>query len=304
MQEKKLVEPVTAPAGSCHICGSPSLKPFLPANGYLLAECGVCSHIQVDPIPDEKELVAMYKNVTDDSFYGNGYSVQIMEKYAHDKGFLRRFFSERIDVLDNLSISKDAVILDFGCTNGAFVRALADSGFKNPTGYDIAEDLVNEGRSNGLNLHTGDLAELASKQAGAVDLVMSYNVFEHLPFPKDALSNLARMVKPNGTVVLSVPYIHSLQGKLMKAKSPIVDPPYHIHYFTRKSFFKMFEDCGLTVVSSSTPFWTKLTDVYLTMKGMPASMAFTMRMMAIPLSGLMNLFSLGGTLLVIAKKKQ
>jgi SAM-dependent methyltransferase len=274
----------------------------MEARGYVLAKCMNCTHVQVAPIPDDKLLVSLYQNLTDNSFYGNGCSIALIEKFGLDKQFLIRFFSERIDVVKSLGLEKECRILDFGCTNGVFVKSLIDSGYGNGFGYDIAEDLVTEGRKIGLQLFTGELENLVRERESFFDMVISYNVFEHLSSPQFVLSKLKKLLKNGGYLVISIPYINSLQVKIMKAKSPIIDPPYHIHYFTIKSITRLLTDHGFTVLSASTPFWCKLTDIYLGLKGYNEKFAMVLRIMASPLRGVMNVFRLGGNLLVVARK--
>jgi len=47
--------------------------------------------------------------------------------------------------------------------HGAFVKALQDAGFENGYGYDIAENLVEDGKKDGLKLYTGDLNNLCKR---------------------------------------------------------------------------------------------------------------------------------------------
>ena len=286
----------------CHICSSHDLQKYMEKSGYTLTKCMKCSHIQVSPIPEDKVLVALYKNLTDDSFYGNGCSIASLEKYSLDKKFLIKFFAERIDIIRKLGLGKSVPILDFGCTNGVFVKSLQNAGYVKGFGYDIAEDLVAEGRKMGLDLFTGDLGNLAKEREGFFEMVISYNVFEHLASPQSVLSQIQKLVKKGGYLVISVPYINSLQVKIIGKKSAIIDPPFHIHYFTPRSITKLLNDHGFNVLKTSTPFWSRLTDVYLGLKGYNERFAMILRIMATPLRGVMNVFRLGGNLLVIARK--
>lgn len=293
---------MTSPQFICHVCASHDSKKYASKNGYTLMKCGICSHVQVTPIPKEEDLAGLYKNVTDDSFYGNGCSTAALEKYNKDKGFLMNFFSERIDIVNLLGLSRQAKILDFGCTNGIFVRSLKDAGYNEVYGYDIAEDLVADGVEMGLKLFSGDLERLSLAKMNVFDLVITYYVFEHLASPQFALRQLRRMLTTDGYLVISVPYINSLQGKAFGTKSPIIDPPYHIHYFTISSMHRLLHEHGFKIISTTTPFWTKFTDVYLTLKGFNERLATFLRYMAFPLTGIMRWSRLGGTLVVIAQK--
>lgn len=287
----------------CYICSSNDLKDYMVVNSYKITKCNNCDHIQVNPIPDDKTLMALYQHNDDDSFYGNSCSVTLLDRSKNDKEFLIRYYSERIDVIKANIASKEANIMDFGCTNGIFVKAIIDSGFKNAYGYDVAESLVEEGKKNGLNLFTGDLNDFSEKFRDFFDMILSYHVFEHLPRPIESINNMHKCLKKGGYMYVNVPHINSLQVKIMKEKSAIIDPPFHLHYYTKKSIIKLFEDSGFEVIKVTTPFWEKNTDTYLELKGYSHGMAVFLRYMVAPLRGIIKLFSLGGTITVVARKK-
>ncbi len=245
----------------------------------------------------------MYQHNDGDSFYGNSCSVTLLDRSKTDKDFLIRYYSERIDVINANITDKQARIMDFGCTNGIFVKAIMDSGFKNAYGYDVAETLVEEGKKNGLDLYTGDLNVFSEKFKEFFDMILSYHVFEHLPRPKESLAFMHKCLKKGAYMYVNVPHINSLQVKMMKEKSAIIDPPFHLHYYTTRSIRKLFEDGGFEVLNISTPFWEKNTDTYLELKGHSHGMAVFLRYLVAPLRGIIKLFSLGGTITVVARKK-
>lgn len=286
----------------CHICSSSNLNRYMNVKSYNITQCIDCSHIQVTPIPDEKTLLALYKDNNDDSFYGNSCSVSLLERSYIEKDFLIRYYSERIDTINQYISNKVAKILDFGCTNGIFVKTIIESGFKNAFGYDVAESLVEEGRRNGLNLYTGNISKFSSLFKDSFDFILSYHVFEHLPAPKETLNELYKCLKNGGYVYVNVPHINSLQVKIMKEKSPIIDPPFHLHYFTKKSLIRLFEDQGFEIVKVATPFWEKSTDTYLELKGFRHSTAVLLRHLVAPVRGIINLLFLGGNITILARK--
>ncbi len=287
----------------CHICSSSNLKDYMEVKSYKITKCSDCNHIQVNPIPDEQTLLALYQHNEDDSFYGNSCSASILEKSNSDKNFLKRYYSDRIDVIHQNISNKEANIMDFGCTHGNFVKAIIDSGFKNAYGYDVAENLVEQGKMNGLKLYTGNIDEFSNSFNDFFDMILSYHVFEHLPEPKDTLSKIHSCLKKGAFMYVNVPHINSLQVKILKEKSVIIDPPFHLHYFTKKSITKLFEDQGFEIIKVTTPFWEKSTDTYLELKGYSHSTAVFLRYLVAPVRGIIELFSLGGNITVIARKK-
>jgi len=287
---------------NCYICNSGNSKIYVKVKNYVITHCNACDHGQLNPIPSNKELEELYKNATDDSFCGNGCSTSLKEKYKSDRNFLKKYYSDRLGSIEKLNLNKDAAILDFGCTNGLFVKAIEDNGHTNVYGYDIAEDLVEEGKKEGLKLFSGDLEAFATQFEGKFDAIVSYDVFEHLADPRAALKSAHKLLKKDGYLVVRVPYLGSLQGLVMKEKSPIIDPPFHIQYYSRKSMKSFFNTNNFTTLSQSTPFWGKQTDTYLELKGVSLPLAKALRIGITPVKFIIEFFNLGGNLLNVTRK--
>lgn len=287
----------------CHICASTNLADYMDVKSYKMTKCTDCNHVQVNPIPSEEVLLGLYQNGNGDSFYGNSCSVSLLEKSRLDKKFLTKYYSERIDTINDILSSQTAAVLDFGCTNGLFVKAITESGYQNAFGYDVAEALIEEGKENNLNLFTGELNVFSTSFKNFFDLVLSYHVFEHLASPRKILTELRICLKGGGYLYINVPHINSLQVRLLKKKSAIIDPPYHLHYFTKKSLIRLLEDQGFEIVKITTPFWEKSTDTYLEMMGFGHKAAVILRHIVAPLRGVIRFLCLGGNIAVLARKK-
>lgn len=78
-------------------------------------------------------------------------------------------------------------------------------------GIDFDERFLDFGRSFGLALYRGGF-ELLS-ELGTFDIVILKDVLEHLPNPRDSLSQIAQHLSPRGVVYVQVPGLQEL-GKL------------------------------------------------------------------------------------------
>jgi len=68
----------------------------------------------------------------------------------------------------------------------------------------------------------GDLQTMATPAAG-YDLVLCWDVIEHLPLPMNALERMTAALNPGGGLVLAFPHLWSLKGLLTKFT------PYFVH---------------------------------------------------------------------------
>ena len=94
--------------------------------------------------------------------------------------------------------------LDAGCGYGAFSAAAAERGAR-VVSVDIGRSLVARtiarAQSRGF---AGDACRLAIRDA-TFDLVISSEMLEHTPTPTRAVLELARVLRPNGLLVLTTP---------------------------------------------------------------------------------------------------
>ncbi len=77
------------------------------------------------------------------------------------------------------------------------------------TGIDILRTQLR--RNAGSALAQGDVARLPIA-TGAADVVVCWDVLEHLPAPDTAIREIARVLRPGGLAVLALPNILSLKG--------------------------------------------------------------------------------------------
>src|SRR5262249_35749335 len=71
-----------------------------------------------------------------------------------------------------------------------------------------------------------------------------FHVVEHVVNPRDVLTEVFRVLKRNGSVVLQVPNIGSWQFKVFRAKWYGLDVPRHVIDYSQKSMLKLLHDTG------------------------------------------------------------
>ncbi len=100
--------------------------------------------------------------------------------------------------------------LDCGCGGGLLAEGLAVRGAERVLGIDLAAAPLEVARLHaaGANLPTleyrlASAADIAQETPAAWDLVSCMEVLEHVPEPAALVADLARLVRPGGSVMLS-----------------------------------------------------------------------------------------------------
>ncbi len=184
-------------------------------------------------------------------------------------------------------------LLEIGSGSGALAMALAER-FDTVTGLELAETRVNLARAE-LKRHYPDrtsrvhfLAGSADNplpfEDGAFDVVVACAVIEHLVDIYGAMDELARVCKPGGCAIITVPNIayvkHTLGllfGKLPLTGTPVRDVTYwrdhgwdggHLHYFTKGTLSDLLEHVGFQPeVWTGDGKWSRLRRWHVNLTG-------------------------------------
>ena len=117
-------------------------------------------------------------------------------------------------------------VLDVGCGHMPF-RALVLGQVERYEGFDV------EARVPGVD-HIGDAQAMTGLPDDGYDTALCFEVLEHLPQPERALADIARVLRPGGTLVLTVPHLSRLH-----------EEPHDYFRFTRHGLRVMLERAGL-----------------------------------------------------------
>lgn len=91
-------------------------------------------------------------------------------------------------------------VLEAGCGTGLVLSRLA-SVAREAHGFDLSAGMVKRAQARGLSVTLGSVTQIPFR-SDSFDLVCSFKVLAHVPDIEGALRELARVTRPNGTLVL------------------------------------------------------------------------------------------------------
>lgn len=139
-------------------------------------------------------------------------------------------------------------VLDLGCGAGRFVAALRDAGAE-PVGVELAEAALERARRN---VPGADLRRVAPDGSlplghGEVDVVWCSEVLEHVPDTIALLTEVRRVLKPGGRLLVTVPDHGRLKRTLIALAhyDAHYDPlGQHVRFYTRRSLTRALHATG------------------------------------------------------------
>lgn len=114
--------------------------------------------------------------------------------------------------IERLSIDRGSPVLDVGTSTGTNLRLLQDLGFADVTGLDFSEEAIRFCAEKGFaNVRRGDVTAMPFAD-GSFSLVLATDVIEHVDDDLGALREMARVLRPGHSAVITVPAFPSLWG--------------------------------------------------------------------------------------------
>jgi len=117
------------------------------------------------------------------------------------------WFVKRRELIVSLLGAK-CKLADVGCGSGLLLETLHSKGWKDLWGFEYSETMQKQGN---YKLISADATKLPSKSS-TFDAVTCLDVIEHIDDDKLAVSELARILKPNGKCIITVPAFMFLWG--------------------------------------------------------------------------------------------
>ena len=213
---------------------------------HTLVRCATCTLVYVTP---RREAAALIAEVYDASYWRSpaarerGYS-----DYALDEALYLRTFERRFAGLAEL-LPRSGKALEVGCAAGFSLRVLADRGFDvfgiEPSAAirALAQQHFGDGR-----IHAGTLDD-APFAVGSFDLIVMWDVLEHLPDPLRALRKVRELLAPAGRLVLETQNVEAFAARLLGKRWTHFKHEEHLLHFSPTTLRRALEVSGFELVS-------------------------------------------------------
>lgn len=225
---------------ACSLCGSPAVEllyteapDYFTSDHFQILQCQSCGIAFTWPQP--ADLSAYYPTKYRD------YHPLIKSLISLIYGLRVKQWAKRFP--------KPGKAFEMGCGNGIMLKALQDLGW-NVLGSERTDESAAYARTAlGLPVITTGFESLG--QAPQFDLIILFQVLEHMNRPKETIQQLSKLLNQNGMMVVGVPDFKSWQSSFGKENWFHLDPPRHLHHFSVRAIESCIKGTGLKIVNTS-----------------------------------------------------
>jgi 2-polyprenyl-3-methyl-5-hydroxy-6-metoxy-1,4-benzoquinol methylase len=229
---------------SCPLCDGNSHEVLFTKYGFDFVRCSDCSLIYVNPqlVTDE---VTHYYFGDNDSSATEWLKVLLNPK---DQEWRRASFYDALDSLH--PFVPGGRLLDIGCSIGLFMDTAAERGYE-CMGIELEKEAWTYATNHGYTVARKTL-HAAAFASESFDVVSMFGVLEHLPDPGRILSEVHRILKPGGAVIIVVPNTYSMLNMVLHERARTFNGRNHLTYFSETTLERMLSKYGFSTVFNDT----------------------------------------------------
>jgi 2-polyprenyl-3-methyl-5-hydroxy-6-metoxy-1,4-benzoquinol methylase len=206
----------------CPVCQQDEPQPFWSKGEVSIVRCARCSMLYTDPARVEFVSGQFYDQSTYHLFPDKITSDYSSVRFERELRIFRQFCGR-------------GVVLDVGCSTGAFLVALQSRfpGNYQVAGTDVAGPALDYADKMGIPVikHPFSEHDFGTRR---FDAITFWAVMEHLANPAEFLRKAADILSPGGHCFILVPNMRSLAVRLLGPRYRYVMPE-HLNYFTDHS---------------------------------------------------------------------
>lgn len=230
---------------NCLVCNSTSFEEYLKSKDFSVSKedftilkCKDCNFHFTNPRPKNEELGRYY--ISDHYISHNNTSKNLFEKVYQ---LVRRIaIKGKYNLISGLF--NKGRILDIGCGTGDFLNKCKTEKWETK-GIEPSEIARKQAIAN-YNLDVDEYIDLRDLK-GEFDVITMWHVLEHVTELNTTVSELKRLLSPDGKVIIAVPNLESFDASYYKKYWAAYDLPIHLYHFSKESIIKLFEKHGFSL---------------------------------------------------------
>jgi len=234
---------------TCPACQADSPQPLWQKDDFSYVQCSNCQTAYLNPRPTPAMLDEYYRTAENYNFWYQ-HVFPASESTRRQQIAIPRV-KRVLELCDRYNVI-DGVLVEVGAGYGTFCAEAVHTGrFKRVIAVELTQSMAAACRKRGLEVVELPIEQVSFGDASA-DVMVSFEVIEHLFNPQEFLEGCARHLRPGGLLTLSCPNLKGFDVVTLGAVSQVVDPE-HLNYFHPASLTLLIERCGFSAIELLTP---------------------------------------------------
>jgi 2-polyprenyl-3-methyl-5-hydroxy-6-metoxy-1,4-benzoquinol methylase len=207
---------------------------------FNLSCCSSCGCLFIDPLPGDAEI-------------GGFYPLQYWWKASSgilkslEGAYRKMALRDHVKFIVKAASGPAPHLLDVGCGSGTLLGLMKDRGFQ-VRGFDSSSEASRIAKSeSGIDVVVGTRLHDARFGDESFDVVTLFHVMEHVTDPRSVLTEVRRILRPMGRLVLQVPNIESWQFRLFGVRWYGLDVPRHVINYSNHAMQRLLTESGFKV---------------------------------------------------------
>ena len=194
--------------------------------------------LKTHPQPSPEKLGSYYES--DDYISHTDGKRSLFEKLYHT--VKQKALRDKIKLIEQFQ-PKKGKILDIGAGTGDFLVMAQKNGWK-ITGLEPSEKAKGIAMAKGVSF-AEDLADMPDH---STDVITMWHVLEHVPDVEAQITELKRILKPDGVIIIAVPNFKSYDAQHYGKFWAAYDVPRHLWHFSKTAIKKLFGKQDLELI--------------------------------------------------------
>lgn len=271
---RRLPTAVEESAEPCLACGAQRWLYRFRFGTFQVKQCQACGLGQTDPLPTGSQQAEANQSI---------YTVeQRLQTYRTQQRRLAARYSRQLKQIEALHKGAGKQLLDVGCSLGVFVSFAIQRGYA-AQGVELSQETGQYARDHmGLPVFIGTLND-AGYSDQSFDIITLWDVLEHVPDPVEFLTDIKRILRPDGILAIQSPNIQSSMVSLLGERWNWWTIPDHIWHFSPNALQRLLTTCGFKVAVAYT--WEPSREFLENMLAAVFHLDFTNRRLTTRLAG-------------------
>lgn len=240
---------------NCNLCEADAYDVLYDFDPYKVVRCKHCGLMFVNPRLKEEAILEFYKDSyfnNSDFYSGKGKKFYGFAEYEESRVGIEKTYTAILEKIE--AFKQPGRLLEIGSAYGYFLNLARQNGWK-VSGIELSQDAAAYCREHfSIEPYLGNLDQF-SLLKNKFDLIVFFDVIEHMHDPAKALKAIHSMLEPGGLIAFSfpnsAPWVFKLIGEklenLQRAKSND-----HLFFFQKDTMAQLLDKCGFKLIQAKT----------------------------------------------------